>query len=344
MAFLYQPSAYAGNQQIPVKVVVVTMFEHGEAAGDRPGELQYWVEDFPLDRSLPFAMGEYPLYYNADDQVLAICVGGGIPNATASTMALGLDPRFDFSQSYWLIAGIAGGDPKDTSLGSAVWAQHVVDGDLLYEIDAREIPESWPYGIVPLGGEEPASTREDIATGWTVDTVHYALNQDLVNWAYAITADTKLEDTPEMAQFRAQFTNHDQARQPPRVMLGDTLAASTYWHGEKLNDWANDWIRLYAGDDANFVTSNMEDTGTLTALRRLARIGRVNESKILVLRTVSNYTLPPAGKAAAWSATAEYPNRGRPALRAAFEVGRAAVKGLVENWDHFAHSPTNPVK
>ena len=40
-----------------------------------------------------------------------------------------------------MIAGIGGGDPADVSLGSAVWANHVIDGDIGYEIDAREIPE-----------------------------------------------------------------------------------------------------------------------------------------------------------------------------------------------------------
>ncbi|MGC4075145.1 MAG: hypothetical protein QM760_22115 [Nibricoccus sp.] len=29
-----------------------------------------------------------------------------------------LDPRFDFSKAYWLVAGIAGVDPADASLGS----------------------------------------------------------------------------------------------------------------------------------------------------------------------------------------------------------------------------------
>jgi purine nucleoside permease len=52
-------------------------------------------------------------------------------------MALGMDPRFDLSKAYWLVAGIAGIDPADGSLGSAAWAEWVVDGDIGYEIDAR---------------------------------------------------------------------------------------------------------------------------------------------------------------------------------------------------------------
>ena len=73
------PLAKAGDKQvvIPIKAVVVTMFEHGESEGDRPGEFQFWVERFPLDQQLPFEMGQHPLRLSASG-VLGICTGGGV--------------------------------------------------------------------------------------------------------------------------------------------------------------------------------------------------------------------------------------------------------------------------
>ena len=333
------PNASAAEAPWPVKVVVVSMFEHGELSGDRPGEYQLWIERLPLEREWAFPLGEYPLRSHPDG-VLAICVGGGIPNAAASIMALGLDPRFDLSDAYWLVAGIAGGDPNDASLGSAVWARHVVDGDLLYEIDAREIPEEWPYGIIPLGGEAPADSPEDIQTGWTVDTIHFSLNAGLAGWAYEQSQGHLSPDTPEMKRFRKQFEGYPAAQAPPQVLMGDTLSASTYWHGAKLNRWANDWMALYAGPSSNFVTSNMEDSGTLTALRRLDRIQRADLDRVMVLRTVSNFTMPPPGQSAAWSTTAPYPNQGFPAIESAYLAGSAVVRALLEDWD--THQTTIP--
>jgi purine nucleoside permease len=342
-ALLLADAARAAAPSAPreIRAVVVTMFESGEVTGDRPGELQFWVERWPLVERLDFPAGEFPLYLS-EDGVLAVCTGGGIPNATASIMALGLDPRFDLSKAYWLVAGIAGGDPEDTSLGSAVWAKHVVDGDLLYEIDAREIPESWPWGLIPLGADEPAASSEDIYTGWTVDTIHFALNEELVDWAYERSRDVELDDTPAMAAFREQFDGLPAARRPPRVMLGDTLASSTYWHGERLNAWANSWVPLYAGEDAEFVTTNMEDSGTLTALGRLGRIGRADPDRVLVLRTISNFSMPPPGESAAWSTTADYPDDGLPAKEAAFRVGSRVIRALLADWAHFAATPSAP--
>jgi len=318
-------------EPIPIKVVVVSMFEHGEITGDRPGEFQFWAERMPLDKAMPFPAGEYDLRLN-ESGVLGMCTGGGIPNATASIMALGMDDRFDLSNAYWLIAGISGGDPQDLSLGSSAWAKWVIDGDLLFEIDAREIPEDWPYGIVPLGGHKPAKTEADLSTGWTVDTIKFQLNEPLVEWAYELSKDIEVPVIEAVAEFRKQFSDQPNAMKPPFVTIGDTLSASTYWHGHYLNEWANDWVRLYSGQAGNFMTSNMEDSGTLTALHRLDRIGRVDADRVLVLRTASNFTVPPPGKSATWSATAEYPDRGLAALEAAYRVGSVVVNALVKDW------------
>jgi purine nucleoside permease len=333
--------AIAAEERIPVKVIVAAMFENGETTGDVPGELQLWVERLELDEVLPFPLGERDLFLN-DEGVMAVLLGGGIANATASVMALGTDPRFDLSQSYWLIAGVAGGDPADLSLGSAAWARHVIDGDLAYEIDAREIPPHWPYGMVPLGAQEPTDNPADIYTGWTLDTISFQLNESLVDWAYALTKDADLGDSAGIASYRALFEGFPQGQRPPFVTVGDTLSASTYWHGRNLNTWANDWVRAYAGTDANFMTSNMEDSGTLTAIHRLAREGIVDAERVLVLRTASNYTIPPPGKTAQWSRSMPYPDGGLPALESAFTVGNIVVQALLEGWDDYAHEPPRP--
>jgi len=334
---LVVPGVRAMEPPVPVKVVVVTMFEHGSVTGDRPGELQLWVERSKIAREFPFPLGEYPLFLT-EQGVLLICVGGGIPNATASIMALGLDTRFDLSSAYWLVAGIAGGDPLDVSLGSAVWARAVVDGDLAYEIDGREIPDTWPYGFIPLGAKEPAEGPQDVSTGWTLDTIHFALNTALAEWAYERSKETELGDGAGISEFRKQYSTYPNAQRPPFVTLGETLSASTYWHGALLNRWANDWVRLYAGEDMNFMTSNMEDSGTLTALHRLGRIGLVDVERVMVLRTVSNFTMPPADKSAAWSTTAPYPDEGLPALESAYRVGTAVIEALLADWPRYSKS------
>ncbi|MCZ6503235.1 MAG: purine nucleoside permease [Gammaproteobacteria bacterium] len=331
---LVTSSCSAETERILVKVVVVTMFESGEVTGDKPGEFQFWVERLDLKHVYPFEMGEYELRMN-DDGVLGVCLGGGIPNATASIMALGLDTRFDLTKAYWLIAGIAGADPEDMSLGSAAWARWIIDGDLLYEIDAREIPDGWPYGMIPLGAQKPADGPQDIRTGWSLNTIAFELNQDLVNWAFKVSKDTFIPDGVDIKIFRRQFDGYPTAQKPPFVTIGETLSASTYWHGALMSKWANDWVKLYSNEQMNFMTANMEDSGTLTALHRLGRIKLIDTDRIMVLRTASNFTIPPPGKDAAWSSTAPYPDDGLPAKESAFRVGNSVVKEILKNWNLF---------
>ena len=78
-------------------------------------------------------------------------------------------------------------------------------------------------------------------------------------------------------------------------MKGDTLSSGTFWHGKLLNDWATDWVAYHTGGKGEFVTTAMEDTGTMQSLTLLAKAGRVDLNRVLVLRTASNYDMPPEG-------------------------------------------------
>lgn len=315
----------------PIKVVVLAMYEIGESAGDIPGELQFWVERYPGLKPLEFPLGRRELYLNAEGVLVAL-TGGGLTHAATTITALGLDPRFDFTRAYWLVAGIAGADPEDASLGTAAWARYVVDGDLMKQIDGREIPPTWPYGQIPLGAKAPNS----FDGGWTVDNIVFELNAGLAQWAYELTKDDAVDDTPALAEFRQAFEGFPAAQTPPRVILGDGVASSTYWHGALMNDWANDWVKLHTEGKGNFVMSGMEDTGTLTAIRRLSAAGLADMDRVMVLRTASNFSRQPPGQDVAWSTTAPYPDKGRPALEAAYQIGSKVVNKIVKNWETYA--------
>jgi purine nucleoside permease len=314
---------------IPIKVVVVTMFERGEDTGDVPGEYQLWVEREHLDQIIETPAGYHHARLNKDG-VLGMLTGVGTAKAAASVMALGLDPRFDFSKSYWLIAGIGGGDPADVSLGSAVWADHIIDGDLAYEIDARQIPETWTTGYVPLRRGSPYEQPVAIDYGEL-----YTLNSTLVSWAVQQTEKMDLADSDKLRTSRSRFAEFPNAVKPPFVTRGDELSASTFWHGSKMNEWANAWTRYFTGGKGNYVVCAMEDSGSLQALTFLAHAGRVDFNRVLVLRTVSNYDREPPGTSAAESlksmVTGNYSAYFQ-SLEAAEIVGDKVVRELLAHW------------
>jgi purine nucleoside permease len=329
-----QTTAQTTPRPIPVKVVVVTTFEIGADTGDVPGELQHWVERDHLDRIYPLPAGFHALRMNSDGE-LAIETGQGGTHAAASIMALGLDPRFDLSHAYWLIAAIAGGNPQQVSLGSAAWARWVVDGDLAYEIDAREIPPDWTTGYVPLGKTQPFEQPAKPMAGQV-----YALNQGLVNWAFNLTRATPLEDTPRLKSVRGNFDGAA-ANRPPFVTLGDELSASTYWHGKLLDAWAARWVPYYTGGKGVFATTAMEDSGVLQSLQFLAAASRVDWNRVMLLRTVSNFDQQPRGMNAADSLALQRTGKYAaylPSLDAAYKVGHAVVSQLLSHWQQYRNS------
>jgi purine nucleoside permease len=315
---------------IPIKVVVVAMFERGEDIGDTPGEYQLWVEREHLDQILPLPAGYHHVRLNKDG-VLGLLTGVGTAKAAASVMAVGLDPRFDLSKAYWLVDGIGGGDPADVSLGSAVWADHVLDGDLAYEIDARQIPQNWPTGYVPLRKATPYEqpVRDQL------EGELYTLNPELVAWAFRLTKDVPLPDSDSLRTSRSRFAGFPNALKPPFITRGDTLSSSTFWHGSKMDEWANAWTRYYTAGEGNYMVSAMEDTGTMQALTFLSQAGRVDLHRVLVLRTVSNYDRESPGATAADSLKAMVSGNYSayfPALEAAQIVGDKIVRDIVAHW------------
>jgi purine nucleoside permease len=82
----------------------------------------------------------------------------------------------------------------------------------------------------------------------------------------------------------------------------------------------------------------MEDTGTLQSLTFLARAGRVDVRRVLVLRTASNFDQPPPGISAADNLArtklGQY-SAYLPALEAAWRVGNTVVESLVKDWQRY---------
>lgn len=332
------PPAAAPPAPIAVKVVVVTMFEIGADTGDQAAEFQLWKERRNLDTVFDFP-AYHDLHFDSENGVLVLVTGIGTARSAASVMMLGMDPRFDLRQAYWLVAGIAGVDPQDASIGSAVWAEYLVDGDLSHEIDPREMPQDWPYGYIARYTRKPFDENKPEPTGEMFRT-----NPELTEWAYQLTKDIELPDFESLRETRARYTAHSNARRPPFVLKGDNLAAMTFWHGAILNAWANDWVDYWSEGEGEFVTSAMEDTGTMQALTWLTRAGRADRDRLLVLRTASNYTMPPPGIDAATNLLAE--NEGYAGLEAslesAFLLGSKVVDTLLANWDTYRERTPRP--
>ncbi|TPW35991.1 purine nucleoside permease [Oecophyllibacter saccharovorans] len=338
---LAQPPA-AVRAPIPVRVVVVTTFELGADTGDLPGEFQNWVERFPLSQKIPApATYHEVLRYNPELHVLGMVSGEGPTRMAAAMTSLILDPRFDLSHAYFILAGIAGIDPHAGTVGSAAWARYVVNGGAAHFIDPRQVPADWPDGFTPVQGDRPYQQPRPPVHSIAADMA-YALRPSLVQWAYRLTRNTPLPDSPALKKQRQRYVGFPRAQEQPEVMLGDTISGETFWVGSLMNGWAERWVAYWTGGAARMVTTAEEDIALCQVLHQQGDLqagGHVDPKRLLILRTASNFDMPPQGVSAASMLAEESHEEGMSGLKAsttaAYEVASPVVRELATHWAHY---------
>lgn len=316
--------------RIPVKVVVVANFENGQEVGDKPGEYQFWVEREQLNETLTVRGATGVIRRNKQG-----LYGLLLQNLTPFL----LDPRFDFSKTYWLFTGISGVDPQLASVGSAAWARWVVNGDELREFDDREIPRDWPYGLFAIGAMKPNTLPTDPNSFGSVESpeelgMAYPLNRNLVNWAYDMTKDVMIPDTSELKKQREAWKGFPNAQRPPFVLLGETLGSVRYWHGPGRTQWARDWVKLWTGGEGDFAMTNMESQSAARTMKTFAGLGFVDLQRMLVLRTASNPSMPPPGIDALATIGDEAPGQVA-AYESNYRVGAPVIHKLLARWHEY---------
>ena len=311
------PAAHA-EQPIAPKVLVITMFG---------GEAKPWLEGRKLDTKVkvPGLSKEYPEVACDAAGLCVMTTAMGYANAASSVSALVYSGLFDLKQSYILIAGIAGVDPSDGTLGSTHWARFAVDAGLRHEIDPRQIPVDWPDGVVALGAKKPGEKPK-----WGSGTEVYKLNEKLADKALALTSKVELADSDEAKAYRAVYKTAP-GNAAPTVSICDTLSTDTYWHGTKTAESMGKWVSLLTDGAGNYCTTQMEDNASLTALQRGADAGLLQFDRIALLRTASNFDREPEGKTAVESLSANSGGFG-PATANAYRVGSKFADTVITDW------------
>jgi len=347
-SFLCVMHARGADAPVPIPVLVIATYETGKDRGDTPGELQYWAERQDLSQSIKVPGVDHPLLTNGNG--LYAMVSGTTSRCAVQIMALGADPRFDLTHTYFVVSGIGGGFPKAMSLAGAVWVRRVVDGNPAFEIDSREIPADWPIGLVAIGATKPgqgsanvdsvppAGVSDDSSGG--VGTVAFKLNPSLVKWAYGLTKDVAIPYSDALLAFGRRFEGYPVAHHPPSVIMGDSIGSDRFFHGEIMARWAEDWDRIYSRGTGKLAISDCEDAGVCLAMQRLAQMGRVDFDRLLILRTACNFTVPPTGVTPARSLFGDTVSDSSgvaylPALEADYRIGSVVVLSLLQNWPKY---------
>jgi len=327
---LAAPAFAQASETITPKVMVITMF--GE-------EAKPWLEGEKFTQKIKLA-GLSPEYPEIDCTAEGLChmtTAMGFANAASAVAAMALSDKLDLKHTYFLIAGIAGVDPKHGTLGSAHWAKYAVDANLNHRIDIREAPEGWPTDFFGLGASKPGEKPK-----WAAGTEVFELNGKLADYALATTKGVELLDSDDAKEYRKHYTQ-EAATSAPKVTICDTASADTYWHGTKLAEATEQWTKLLTDGKGEYCTSQMEDNATLTALKRAADAGKLDFNRVALLRTSSNFDRQGKDQTASESLAAK--SGGFPlATTNAYRVGKTYADSIIKDWKSWEQAPQTDAK
>lgn len=293
-------------------------------------EAEVWPSPLGLtdETVVPGLSAAYPtVRCNAMD-VCQMTTGMGHANAAASVAALIFSGRFDLTHTYFLVAGIAGIDPNVGTIGSATWPRYLIDFGIQYEIDPREMPSGWSSGYFGVHTANP-DAKPDFRYGSEI----FQLNEDLLQWALALSRDLKLDDNELAKAYRSHYPQGP-AQAPPSVIQCDTAADDTYWYGELIAARAKKWTALLTGGKGRYCTTQQEDNATYEALRRGASAGLVDLNRLAVLRTASNFDRQYAGQSA-YDSLMTKSIGSQAALNNLVVAGSPLIQEIVSGWDRW---------
>ncbi|WP_137289575.1 phosphorylase family protein [Natronorubrum halophilum] len=278
-------------------------------------ERQPWLERYELVDALAVPGTDTPLYLT-DTGIAITTTGIGKSDAATTVTAILASPGIDLESAYIVSSGIAGSSPETTALGSVAIADAVVDWDRKHRWDHRA--DSNAVETAESAAESADERPIDLLAYRPRDYVH-RLEDSVVDGALAAARGVDLLEDAGAREYQREYPKAPDAG--PTIERGTTVCGDEFWHGPRYAREVERLCERYGV--APYVTTQMEDAATATALERFGLCERY-----LSVRAVANYDRPAPGQSVAESFD------GNPASLAlaidnAARVGSAVVEALV---------------
>ncbi|GLB44602.1 putative purine nucleoside [Lyophyllum shimeji] len=327
-----------GISKIKPQVFIISMFAD-------EGEVWYNIPEFDLLARNVTVPGLSPLFPDVhctrNGSICQLTTGEAEINAATTITSLIFSPFFDLTKTYFLIAGIAGVNPKLATTGSVTFARYAVQVALQYEFDARDKPADFPTGYVPQGSFAPDQFPAEL-----YGTEVFEVNDALKKLAVGFAKKAKLNDTLAAQVYRTNYgklAGFEPGTSAPSVVECDTATADNFWSGTLLSEAFENTTALFTNGTGVYCTTQQEDNATLESLMRGHMSKLVDFSRIIIMRTASDFDREFPGQSAADNLFGD-PGGFIPSILNLHLAGVKVIEGIINGWDRtFARGvkPTN---
>ncbi|KAF5015238.1 hypothetical protein F66182_13501 [Fusarium sp. NRRL 66182] len=312
------------------KVFIISMFAP-------EGEVWWGIPDFNILAHNITVPGLSPLFPHVhcteDHEICQLITGESEINAATSITSLAFSDKFDLTNTYFFIGGIAGISPEVATTGSVTFARYAVQVALQYELDAREMPSNWSTGYFAQGSYGPGQYPESI-----YGTEVFEVNDNLRSKAVAFSRQGNLTDSAQAASYRANYLNGDGATiyragaAAPSVVECDVATSDVYYTGNLLSKAFANTTALFTNGTGTYCSTAQEDNATLESLLRAALHKRVDFARIIVMRTASDFDRPYPGEDPAYHILYANQDGFEIAIQNIYNAGVHVVKGILAEW------------
>lgn len=271
------------------------------------------------------------MHCTKDFEVCQLITGESEINAATTVSTVAFSSLFDLTHTYFFIAGIAGVNPQRATLGSATFARYAVQVALQYEIDIRELNSSYSTGYIPLGSEYPDQYPSSI-----YGTEVFEVNDDLRKLAVKFGRRATMSDSTEAKAYRANYETtsgeYKAATLVPSVVECDVATSDVYYAGSLLSDAFANTTKLFTNGTGDYCSTAQEDNATLEVLLRSSLHKLTDFSRIIVMRTASDFDRPYPGTTPVYNLMEASTGGFAISIDNIYNVGIEVVKGILEGW------------
>lgn len=200
-----------------------------------------------------------------------------------------------------------------------------------YEIDIRELPKSYSTGYIPLGSDFPNQYPSSI-----YGTEVFEVNAELRSLAAGFARKANLSDSAAAKAYRAHYATpsgkYKVATLPPSIVECDVATSDVYYSGNILGNTFDNTTRLLTNGTGEYCSSAQEDNATLEALLRSSTRKLTDFSRIIVMRTASDFDRPYPGSNSTYNLLYADAGGFEPALANLYHAGIHVVQGILDGW------------